>query len=127
MSIEPDDLSRPASLTLWPSEPDAPKAVEPRPYPTLQEALHEAGLALTDETGTPWIITESGLILSPSWLRGHLGAEPSRAGPAAASQEAGDAAKGIRERPFLLHPRARANLRSSPRLTLVERGDGLRP
>lgn len=73
MTIEPEDLQRPASLTLWPSEPDAPKAVEPRSYPTLQEALHEAGLAMSDDGATAWIITASGLLLSPAWLRGHLG------------------------------------------------------
>lgn len=75
MTFQPDDLARPASLTLWSSEPDAPKAVVPRDYPTLREALREAGIAMSADSASPWIITDSGLILSPAWLRGHLGGE----------------------------------------------------
>lgn len=83
MTIEPEDLARPASLTLWSSEPDAPKAVEPREYPTLKEALHRAGIAMSDESAAAWILTESGLILTPAWLRNHLVGET--ASPAAAA------------------------------------------
>ena len=59
----------PASLTVWPSDVSI-KAAEPRELPSLQEALNEALKALNEGTGTPWVTTSDGLILSPAHLRG---------------------------------------------------------
>ncbi|AWN44833.1 hypothetical protein DK389_27975 [Methylobacterium durans] len=62
------DLDRPATLTLWPDASDGPKAVEPEDVASLRDALRRACAALRDGTAAPWIVTASGLILSPSWL-----------------------------------------------------------
>ncbi|KAB1073643.1 hypothetical protein [Methylobacterium planeticum] len=61
------DFGQPAALTLWPHAGDA-KAVEPRQLPSLHDALREAYTALRAGTGSPWIITASGLILTPAAL-----------------------------------------------------------
>ncbi|MGU3536675.1 hypothetical protein [Methylobacterium sp. A54F] len=75
--VAQDDWERPAYLTLWSAEPNAPKAVEPKPCPTLREALAEASAAM--QAGlVAWILTDSGLILSPTWLRGYQAAAERR-------------------------------------------------
>ena len=61
----------PASLTVWPSDVSI-KAAEPRELSSLQEALDEALKTLNEGTGTPWVTTSEGLILSPAHLRGML-------------------------------------------------------
>ncbi|TXM69983.1 hypothetical protein [Methylobacterium sp. WL120] len=61
----------PATLTVWPSDVSI-KAAEPRELPSLREALDEALKALNEGTGTPWVTTSDGLILSPAHLRGML-------------------------------------------------------
>ncbi|GJD47307.1 hypothetical protein OPKNFCMD_0013 [Methylobacterium crusticola] len=66
------DLDEPADLTIWPSGPDCAKAVEPVAFPTLRAALSAAALALEDPHLDPWILTASGLILTPDWLQGHF-------------------------------------------------------
>ncbi|GBU18981.1 MULTISPECIES: hypothetical protein [Methylobacterium] len=72
MHLDSADLDRPASLTLWESGPTAPKAVEPHSYGSLRLALAEARRALAEDDATPWITTDSGLILTPGWLRAHF-------------------------------------------------------
>lgn len=62
------DLDQPATLTLWPETGDRSKAAEPEEVATLRDALRRASAALRDGTAAPWIVTASGLILSPSWL-----------------------------------------------------------
>ena len=64
-------VSGPASLTVWPNDMSI-KAAEPRELPSLQEALCEAHRALSAGTGTPWVTTSDGLILSAAHLRGML-------------------------------------------------------
>ena len=78
--ISDGDLGEPALLTLWPEGLDGPKSVEPTEVPSLREALGTAFAVLRDGTAAPWIITASGMILSPSWLMGilPLAAEPRR-------------------------------------------------
>lgn len=66
--LSSEDLVQPAMLTVWPHSIDA-KAVEPRALASLNEALAEAGAVLRAGSGTPWIITEGGLILTPTTLR----------------------------------------------------------
>jgi hypothetical protein len=66
--LSSEDMAQPAMLTVWPHSIEA-KAVEPRALPSLNEALAEAGAVLRDGSGTPWIITEGGLILTPTALR----------------------------------------------------------
>ena len=66
--LSSEDMALPAMLTVWPHSIDA-KAVEPRELPRLDAALAEARTVLRDGTGTPWIITEGGLILTPAALR----------------------------------------------------------
>jgi hypothetical protein len=76
--IPDGDLAEPALLTLWPEGPDGPKHVEPTEVASLREALGTASAVLRDGSAAPWIITASGLILSPSWLMSTLppAAEP---------------------------------------------------
>ena len=77
------DLDRPATLTLWPDCPMT-KAVEPRAVATLREALREAVEAVRAGGASPWIETDSGLLLGPGVLgtlcgRHDLGLDPSPA------------------------------------------------
>ncbi|WP_191970042.1 hypothetical protein [Methylobacterium planeticum] len=70
--IRDGDLAEPAQLTLWPEGLDGPKSVEPTEVASLREALGTASAVLRAGTASPWIITASGMILSPSWLMGAL-------------------------------------------------------
>ena len=72
--VSREDMTLPATLTLWPNLIDA-KAVEPRELASLGEALALARRALRDGSGTPWILTESGTILTPAYLRAVLAGE----------------------------------------------------
>ena len=62
------DLDRPALLTIWPLCDITAKGVEPQEVSSLRAAFAEAFFALRGGTGSPWIITDSGLILTPSSL-----------------------------------------------------------
>ncbi len=62
------DLDRPAELTLWPGHAPAHTA-DARSFPTLRAALAAAAKAIEVENAKPWIITESGDILAPGWIR----------------------------------------------------------
>lgn len=73
IAISGEDLDRPAQLTIWPfcaagADGGGAKGVEPRDMPSLRQALDEAFAALRAATGSPWIITDSGLILTPASL-----------------------------------------------------------
>ncbi len=60
-------LDKPADLTLWPAH--SPKHVATgRSFDTLREALAVAVAAIRSEDARPWIITEEGDILAPSWI-----------------------------------------------------------
>lgn len=66
--MTPSDLDRRAELTIWPK--GAPgHAAEGRPFATLREALAVAIAAIESGEAQPWIITEAGDILAPSWIR----------------------------------------------------------
>lgn len=65
--IQSEDFAQPASLTVWPCDSNT-KAAQPKELSSLHEALKEAFRALRYNTGTPWIITAGGLILTPSAL-----------------------------------------------------------
>jgi len=62
------DLDQRAELTIWPSRHPA-QGVEGRPFATLREALAAAAELIEAEDAQTWIITESGKILSPHWIR----------------------------------------------------------
>ena len=44
-----------------------------RSFSTLRAALAAAALAIDTEDAKPWIITESGDILAPGWIRANTG------------------------------------------------------
>ena len=67
------DLAQPAMLTVWPLTCDGLKAVEPMEMTSLAEAIAKASSALRDGSGTPWITTACGLILSPAALSKLIG------------------------------------------------------
>ncbi|SFT27014.1 hypothetical protein [Methylobacterium sp. yr668] len=64
------DLDQPAELTLWPGHAPA-RAAEMRSFPTLRAALDAAAEAIDGEDAIPWIITDSGDILAPNWIRAY--------------------------------------------------------
>ncbi|MCJ2053891.1 hypothetical protein [Methylobacterium sp. J-070] len=64
------DLNKPAELTLWSSR--TPSHTAPgRRFPTLRAALAAAAQALDTGEAQPWIITEAGDVLAPSWIASH--------------------------------------------------------
>lgn len=66
--MTPSDLDRPAELTVWPGHTPAHVA-DARNFSTLRAALAAAAEAIDAEDAKPWIITESGDILAPGWIR----------------------------------------------------------
>ena len=64
------DLDQPAELSLWPGHAPAQTA-EMRSFPTLRAALAAAGAAIDGQDAIPWIITDSGDILAPNWIRAY--------------------------------------------------------
>lgn len=74
--IPADDLLHPAQLTVWPNDGAVSTGVEPRAMPSLREALDAAFAVLRTGTGTPWILTDGGLIFTPAHLRGLMPQEP---------------------------------------------------
>ena len=66
--MTPADLNQRAELTIWPSQHPA-QAEGGRTYTTLREALVAAAQVIEAEDAQTWIITESGKILSPRWIR----------------------------------------------------------
>ena len=66
------DLDKPAELTVWPGHTPAHVA-DARSFPTLRAALAAAAQAIDVEGAKPWIITESGDILAPGWIRANTG------------------------------------------------------
>ena len=64
------DLNKPAELTLW-SEDNPTHTAPGRPFPTLREALAAARKAMDTGDTRPWIITDAGDILAPSWIATH--------------------------------------------------------
>ena len=64
----PADLDKRAELTVWPKRAPG-RSARGRPFATLREALAVAVQAIEAEDAQPWIITEAGDILSPSWIR----------------------------------------------------------
>ena len=66
------DLDKPAELTVWPGHAPAHVA-DARSFSTLRAALAAAAEAIDAEGAKPWIITESGDILAPNWIRANTG------------------------------------------------------
>ncbi|SFT26652.1 hypothetical protein [Methylobacterium sp. yr668] len=64
------DLDQPADLTLWPGDPPS-RMADSRSFPTLRAALAAAAEAIDERNAKPWIITQSGDILAPNWIRAH--------------------------------------------------------
>ena len=65
------DLDKPAELTIWPSHHPA-QVAQGRTFATLREALTAAAQVIEAEDAQTWIITESGKILSPRWIRAEV-------------------------------------------------------
>jgi hypothetical protein len=66
--VTPADLNQRAELTIWPSQHPA-RTAEGLTFATLREALAAAAQTIEAEDAQTWIITESGKILSPRWIR----------------------------------------------------------
>jgi hypothetical protein len=64
------DLNKPAELTLWSSRNPAHTAPG-RSFTTLRAALAAAAQAIDAGDARPWIITDAGDILAPSWIASH--------------------------------------------------------
>ena len=64
------DLNKPAELTLWSSRNPA-HTVKGRHFSTLRAALAAAAEAMDAGEAQPWIITDAGDILAPSWIASH--------------------------------------------------------
>jgi hypothetical protein len=64
------DLDQPADFTLWPGDPPS-RMSDSRSFPTLRAALAAAAEAIDAQNAKPWIITQSGDILAPNWIRAH--------------------------------------------------------
>jgi hypothetical protein len=64
------DLNKPAELTLWSSRTPAHTA-QGRRFSTLRAALAAAVEAMDAGDDQPWIITDAGDILAPSWITSH--------------------------------------------------------
>ena len=67
------DLDKPAELTVWPGHAPAHVA-DARSFSTLRAALAAAAEAIDAADAKPWIITESGDILAPGWIRANTAA-----------------------------------------------------
>ena len=74
ISLSKLNLAQPAMLIVWPLTCDGLKAFEPTEMVSLTEAFAEASLALRGGSGSPWITTACGLILSPAVLLKLIGA-----------------------------------------------------
>ncbi|WP_407531106.1 hypothetical protein [Methylobacterium oryzisoli] len=70
--MESVDLNEPAELTVWSDGPNGPKAVVPVEFATLRAALSAAAHALHDARCSPWIMTASGMILTPDWVQSYI-------------------------------------------------------
>jgi hypothetical protein len=64
------DFDKPAELTLWSSRTPAHTAQGHR-FSTLRAALAAAAQAMDAGDTRPWIITDAGDILAPSWIASH--------------------------------------------------------
>lgn len=67
-----DDLDRHAELTVWPGNMPAPTA-HGQECLTLRDALTAASDAISTDNAQPWIVTDEGDILSPTWIRANAG------------------------------------------------------
>ncbi|KAB1072230.1 hypothetical protein F6X53_28405 [Methylobacterium soli] len=70
--MRPSDLNKRAELTVWPGNRPA-RTARCREFQTLRAALAAAAEAMENEDARPWIMTEEGDILSPSWIRANAG------------------------------------------------------
>ncbi len=68
--MTPSDLNKPAELTLWSSRNPAHTA-RGHSFTTLRAALAAATQAIDSGDARPWIITDAGDILAPSWIASH--------------------------------------------------------
>ena len=62
------ELNQRASLAIWPAAQLGGAALS-QEFPTVREALQAAARVLIDPDAKPWIVTESGAILRPGWIR----------------------------------------------------------
>ena len=65
--MTPSDLNKPAELTLWSSRNPAHTA-RGHSFTTWRAALRGATQAIDSGDARPWIITDAGDILAPSWI-----------------------------------------------------------
>lgn len=70
--METEALERPAALALWRTGPTTAPMGPPRRFASLREAIAAAASALADPFVQPWIVTEEGDMLAPTWIRTYL-------------------------------------------------------
>ncbi|MGH1572790.1 hypothetical protein ACRAWG_21610 [Methylobacterium sp. P31] len=69
--MEIEVLRRPARLAVW-RAPFSEAHAALQHFTTLEEAIRSAALALVESAAQPWIVTDEGEILPPSWIRFYL-------------------------------------------------------
>ena len=67
--METEALERPADLALWRTGPATAPMGPPKRFASLREAIAAAVSALSEPGIQPWIVTEDGDMLAPTWIR----------------------------------------------------------
>lgn len=70
--MEAETFERPADLAVWSAGLKGRLLGERTRFRSLREAITAAASHLSDPAKQPWITTEDGEMLAPSWIRGQL-------------------------------------------------------
>ncbi|MDR7035801.1 MULTISPECIES: hypothetical protein [Methylobacterium] len=69
--MEIEALDRPADLRIWHVAP-TPAAGRPKRFGSLRDAIAAAAESLSAPGVEPWIVTDEGELLSPTWIQTYL-------------------------------------------------------
>ncbi|AWN43113.1 hypothetical protein [Methylobacterium durans] len=69
--MELEALERPADLQIWHVVP-APAASRRKRFGSLRDAIAAAAETLSAPGVEPWIVTDEGELLSPTWIQTYL-------------------------------------------------------